>query len=310
MQSLLHAAREGVLVTARPDLRGLVVTGPDRTSWLNGMITSDLLSTQRGDAVYGLALNKQGKILTDIIALEHAGRLLLAADASGLHETLAHLNHFLIMEDAEIESWSEPHAWVVAFGPWAARLVQLSRATASSDVAAASGPILGYPAAAFAVRGGADDAAQRIAALAPEHAVACSSGQLDAVRVALGIPRFGVDFTQANYPMDVGLDERAISFNKGCYLGQEVVVKLRSRGKPVRTLKRLSFSPDVALPCPGAPVRTEQGKDVGTVTSASRADPHSVGIAFALVRRADIQGATRVLAGEQPATLLDAWEWW
>jgi folate-binding protein YgfZ len=123
-------------------------------------------------------------------------------------------------------------------------------------------------------------------------------------RIELGIPLFGQDFGPTNSPLEIGLDEHCISFDKGCYVGQEVVARLRSRGKSVRILKRLHFAQDIT-PTPNATVTLPSGKEVGVITSSGWAGDH--GIAYAVLRRSDAETADKVVAEGQEAEIGPAW---
>ncbi|PKN36210.1 MAG: hypothetical protein CVU63_17410 [Deltaproteobacteria bacterium HGW-Deltaproteobacteria-20] len=304
MSSPYLLARHGALLVHRDDLAALVVSGPDRFSWLQGMLSCDLAPVQTGRAVYGLVLDKQGKIVADLIAMPHEQTVLLAVDRAKRSDLQAHLDHFLIMEDAEISLLEEPHAFVLAIGPRATDVAQLASQDARVH-ASCSGRLLGTSAAlSFCPLDQAPHVVDTL--LASDDAFGkVTTEAFEALRVDLGIPGLDRDFGPANYPMEIGLDDHAISFQKGCYVGQEVVVKLRSRGKPVRVLKRLAF--DLGdLPAVQSVVSVPSGKETGVVTSVGRS-AQGLALAFALVRRADVEPSTTVLVEGRQARLLSPW---
>jgi folate-binding protein YgfZ len=297
-------ARHGALLVHRDDLAALVVSGPDRFSWLQGMLSCDLAPVQTGHAVYGLVLDKQGKIVADILAMPHEQSVLLAVDRAKRSALQDHLDHFLIMEDAEITLLAEPHAFVLAIGPRATDVTRLA-ARDARVLASCSGRLLGTSAALLFCS--LDQAPHVVdSLLSTDDAFGnVTTEAFDALRVDLGIPGLDRDFGPANYPMEIGLDDHAISFQKGCYVGQEVVVKLRSRGKPVRVLKRLAFDPG-DLPAVQSVVSVPSGKETGVVTSVGRSE-QGLALAFALVRRADVESSTTVVVEGRQARILSPW---
>lgn len=305
MTSPRHFAEHGALIARRTDLRALAISGPDRIAWLMGMITCDLSPVEQRLSVYGLVLDKQGKILSDLVALQHDERLLIAVDAAEADKLCEHLDHFLIMEDAEIEVLQQPHEFLVVVGPRAGEAG--SAAMALPDVIAVRpGRILGTEAVLILVDDASGPAVADALASQDEAFGVADVEAFDRLRLEIGIPKFGVDFGPANYPMDAGLDEHAVSFSKGCYVGQEVVVKLRSRGKPVRVLRRLLVAEGAPLPAAGQVVTTSGGKESGKVTSAAKSDDGRV-LAFALLRRADVEAVDTVEVGGAQARLAPAW---
>jgi hypothetical protein len=301
--SLAHHATHGALIVERTDLAALVVTGPDRLSWLQGMLTCDLAPVEKGHCVHGLVLDKQGKILADTIVLQQQDRILLAVDAATAVSLQAHLDHFLIMEDAEIALTEEPHTFVFVLGP---RSNDVARAAGNQASAVAAGTVLGMDAALVFSTDGNRTALSSVLASADEDFAAATLEELHASRVELGIPFFGHDFGPANYPMEIGLDDYSISFSKGCYVGQEVVVKLRSRGKPVRVLRRLILAEGAALPPVHGVVALASGKEIGAVTSVGWSSAERA-LAFALLRRVDAEAADVVVVGGQEARITSAW---
>ncbi|MFW5740443.1 MAG: hypothetical protein ACOC1F_08760, partial [Myxococcota bacterium] len=213
MTTAHQSAEHGALLAHRTDLRALVVSGPDRISWLMGMLSCDLSPVEHNQAVYGLVLDKQGKILADLVAMQFNERLVLAVDADQAESLQEHLDRFLIMEDAEIELLDEPHGLLLVIGPRSPDVVQA--ASQRQDVLAArTGRLLGTEAALILVRG--NESADAGRALAQEDPTwgFVEQEAFDQLRLQLGLPRFGVEFGPNHYPMDAGLDEHAISFSK------------------------------------------------------------------------------------------------
>jgi folate-binding protein YgfZ len=308
MHAPLNAARHGAIIVVRHDLSGLAITGSEALSWLGGMVTNDLAPLRSGACAYGLALNKQGKILTDVLAVQRGDTVLAAVHAASAQETRDHLDHFIVMEDAEIEVWDQPNSWLFVLGPHASAVAEAARAL-DRVVVAAAGPLMGYAGAVIVVDGAQPESVgEAIELRVPGPISVISNAAFDEVRIDLGVPLWGRDFGPHTYPVDVGLDERAISFNKGCYLGQEVVVKLRSRGKPIRALRRLLLPTGSPVPSVGDQVVLSSGKSIGAVSSVAFSAAHDAPIAFALVRRAEAESGEAVRVAGCEARVLDAWE--
>jgi folate-binding protein YgfZ len=113
----------------------------------------------------------------------------------------------------------------------------------------------------------------------------------EALRLENGVPRFGKDFDAKTYPQEASLEQRAVSFTKGCYLGQEVVCMLEMRGHVKRKLAPLVLETN-AVPDRGAKVTTDQGEEVGEVTSAAFSPSRARAVALAMVKRASAEAGT------------------
>lgn len=270
------AFSHGALVVHRSDLTALVVSGPDRASWLNALLTCDVSKLAPGRVAAGLALDKQGRVLSEVIVSAAEARIFVAVDAARRESLLAHFDRYLIMEDAEIAAAPDPISWRVAYGPSAAALPD------------ASAPFrhFGFPAALLTSRESSPAALLGRLPSSGAEVVIATLEDFDRIRLDLGIQRFGIEFGDSTYAEEAGLDQHAIDFNKGCYLGQEVVVKMRSRGKPPRKLVRLVLQGSDPV-ADGAEVASESGEVVGSVRScrpSALLPDHAV--AFALVRSA------------------------
>lgn len=254
-----------VLQRARGTLR---VTGPEAKTWLNGLVTCDVLPVAEGRGAFGLALNKQGKIQSEVEILATPDGLLVGV-SPGVDGKLAEaLDKFLVMEDAELSIVSSTYLWADFHGLGAGALAE--------SVAQACG---GFSAVMpFTPAGGASVVLERAEALELERFVArtvtlqlASDGDWEAFRIAQALGRFGVDFGETDNPHEAALDRRAVSWSKGCYLGQEVVCMQDMRGKLKRRLVALSVDA-TDLPAPGAPVTSTadgNAETVGEVTSSA-----------------------------------------
>jgi folate-binding protein YgfZ len=288
------AAREGVLAVPQLDRATLVITGKDRVSWLNGMLTCDLAKRAEGAAVYGLAVARNGRVIADAtVVFDEAGqRLLLSVPEAVAHELRAHLEHYLVMEDAEVAPGID------GFEAWALHGPRSGDALAATLSAGAFGGTLDLTGLGGAIALAPVDRSREVAAAAAgaPHAVVGDDEGWEALRLERGVPRFGVDFDDKTYPQEAGLEKTAVSFDKGCYLGQEVVCMLELRGHVKRKLVSLVVD-STEPPARGAAVTDEAGGAAGEVTSAGASPTLGRTVALAMVKRALAQPGTDVRVG-------------
>lgn len=292
-----RAAADGAAVFAAPELGTIEVAGGDRKSWLNGLLTSDVSQVRPGVASYGLAVVKIGRILSDLWVLDAADRVLVGAPRARVSPLREHFERYLVMEDATHEDASSAWAWMHAHGPAAADvLAEAARAHAgfsgAFDLLGAGGAVLAVPAAAR-------EAA--LATLGARAGVTIGSAEAwDLFRTERAFPRFGVDYGDQNYPQEASLEKLAVSFNKGCYLGQEVVCRLEMRGHVSKKLVPIRL--DGPAPERGAEVTTDDGKAIGTVSSAVP-DGRGGALALAMMRYAFSEPGTRVKVAGREASV-------
>lgn len=277
----LAAAYGAVLVDPRPDLCTLVLKGSDRVAWLNGLVTCDLARRAPGVAAYGLLLEKKGKIRADLLAVDHDDALVLVVPRAARELVHEVLDHHLVMDDVELEEGA--HDVALLHGPRAAELAAELALPSFVDARWGLGSRL-----VLLAPGGAAASALSAAAEARGGTTTAPPGD-DALSVDRFVPRFGRDFDAAHYPQEAALEERAVSFSKGCYLGQEVVYMLEHRGREKQRLVPLAIAGD-ALPEAGAPVHDASGAEVGTLKSAAWGRGGVRGIA--LVKRAQAEPGT------------------
>jgi len=255
------------------------VTGEDARSWLNGQITNDVSRTEAGDAVYALAVDTKGKIASDLWALDRGDEgFELVVPADRLAPLLAHLDKYVVMEDVDLEGRAV--TVVSAQGP---RHAELGLEGFECDRLGAGGT----------------DVVDGDLAAAVEAAEALGGGEVSAeawelARLRAGRPAIGVDFDDKTLPQEAGLRDLAVSFSKGCYVGQEVVCMLESRGQLRRRLVQARAD---ALPEPGAEVLVD-GAAVGSVRSGALDPEDGKAWILALVKR---KHAVVGLALETPA---------
>ncbi len=210
------------------------ISGEDARSWLGGQISNDIRGMERGDAVYTLVLDVRGKILADGWVLERGDDLVMVVPHGTRAILEAHFDKYIVMEDVELDALDD--VVVTVQGPRASEVAE--RASAPSfpcDRLGLGGRDLLVPSADA-------DALERDRTGAAEAIGGGRVGEAgwELARLRAGRPRFGVDFGPANYPQEVGLEQLAVSFDKGCYLGQEVVCTLQNRGQLSRRLVALT----------------------------------------------------------------------
>ncbi len=294
-----RAAAESLLVYRRPDLGAIVVSGPDRVSWLNGLVTCELAKSKPGDGAYGLAVGKTGKLLAELWIVLTDARLVVALAPDRVAGMLEHLDRHLIMENVEIADASSEVGWIFGHGPRADEALGLARA------AGAEGARIDWTGRHDAIVVAAPKAAEAeiiAATLALPGAALARDDAWEALRVAWGLPRLGVDFGDDNSPHEASLDKLAVSFNKGCYLGQEAVFMLEARGHAKKHLARVDV-PGAKDIVRGAPVTLPDGTEVGEVTSAVATGQGAIALAYVKHKHA-LPGAELKVAG-QPARLVD-----
>ncbi len=276
------------------------LTGPDRARYLNAITSGDVRSLTAGRGVPGLLLNAQGHILAEIDTLALDDRYLLVSHAMAAGRTFETLNKYIIMDDCALEDVSSVWASCAMEGSraWEA----LARVTGASleglplfghqeaKIAGASCRILrraqcGLPGAEiFVPRQAMGSVWQALM----EAAMAAGGGPIgwetvNTLRIEANMRWFGADFDDTVIPQEAGLEQTHISYTKGCYTGQEIVERVRSRGKLNRWLVLLEFSGQIP-PAVGANLETE-GKPWGHVTSFAYSPAKEACIGFGYVRR-------------------------
>jgi tRNA-modifying protein YgfZ len=286
-----RALREGALVRSMPELGTLVVTGADRQTWLNGLVTCDLAPLRplpagahaRAPAggAYGLSVMKTGKILAEVWLVVAADRIYIGVQRDRLGLLRETFERYLIMEDAEVSDASDAHGWVFAHGPRSTELLEAGRA-AGADVALVDWTGLGGALfvaprdAAPAVEGALLSGGAAAPGGPVVHTTRVTPEAWEALRIESFVPRFGVDFDDQNYPQEASLEGRAVSFSKGCYLGQETVFMLQMRGHAKKRLVQLAIEGQDEVPA-GAEIALPDGAAIGAVTSQV-SDPRGRGV--------------------------------
>ena len=293
----------------------LVISGKDRTRWANGMVTNNIRDLAPGCGVYSFILTPQGRNQGDLVVYNRGDYLLAATDREQADAITTLLRRYIIMDKVEIEDISDKLASVGVGGPQT--LAILSSIGISVDISALERgqvvdtvwrdigiSVLRNPhrqSNAYEIWLAPENVEKLWDALTNAGAQPAGSDALEMYRIARGIPRYGVDLRERDLPQETG-QEHALNFTKGCYIGQEIVERIRSRGNVHRTLIGLEVQGEP--PQAGTKVLAD-GKEVGEITSAARvpiADGERT-LALGYLRREAANPGATVQVGEQSATV-------
>jgi folate-binding protein YgfZ len=279
----------------------LALTGPDAKAFLDGQVTNDVEALEPGQGCYAAFLTHKGKMLGDLRALDFGDELWLDTERATLQELFNMIRRFSVGYDVRLHKRTLERALLSLIGP-RAREVADAGSLGPDEHANAAGEIAGLPVRLVATDVGVDvicrsDRAQELrAGLAGRGAVPVSEDAVECLRVERGRPRWGLELDEATIPQEAGLNQRAVSFTKGCYVGQETVARLFYKGKPNRHLRGLRLSRPTD---PGAELRLGE-RAVGRLGSVAVSPRHGP-IALALVRR-EAQPGARLAVGDGEVT--------
>jgi folate-binding protein YgfZ len=316
------AARHRAAFLDRSDRGRIVVSGTECASYLHGLLTNDILALKAGQGCYAAYLTAQGRMITDLYVYELGDVLLLTMTGAVKDGVMAKLDQFIFSEDVQLGDVTATFAQCAVIGPDAATVLSAIVRGVAIDALRempehgnaraewAGGPVIvtritdpgesGFD--LFVER---EQAAALKAALAAAGAVELDAATADAVRIESGAPAFGRDMDEETIPLEAGIESRAISFTKGCYVGQEVIIRVlhRGHGRVVRKLVGLNVDGE-SVPEPGTVIRAgEPDREVGRVTSSTRSPALKRSIALGYVHRDFFEAGTAVIVGDQTATV-------
>jgi tRNA-modifying protein YgfZ len=317
---LYRSAREHAAIIDRSARGRIVVSGADRASYLHGLLTNDITALKPQQGCYAAYLTAQGRMVSDLFVYELGDVMLLTLPRSTKDLVLQKLDQFVFSEDVRLADVTEGFAEIGIVGPESS--VALGQVLAGVPASALAGLAEhGNLRAAFAGdtvivarisdpgEPGFDvyvDGSQREAFLAALRTVVpaeLDEASGEAIRIEAGIPRFGIDMDGQTIPLEAGIESRAISFDKGCYVGQEVIIRIlhRGQGRVVRKLVGLTLDA-TDLPATGALVQVD-GREVGRVTCSTWSPALDRPIALAYLHRDFTTVGTAVSVGAAPAAV-------
>jgi folate-binding protein YgfZ len=275
----------------------LALTGAGAKEFLEGQVTNAVEALDPGQGAYAAFLSPKGKMLGDLRVLDLGDELFLDTERSALQELFNMIRRYRIGYDVELHKRTVERGLLSLIGP-EARAVAGAEDLPVQEHANVSGEVEGTNVRFVATDAGVDlicDAADTdalAAGLRTRGAVDVDEAAAEVLRVEAGRPRYGVDLDETVIPQEAGLNERAVSFTKGCYVGQETVARLHYRGKPNRHLRGLRLSGPAAH---GDELRLGE-RVVGTIGTAV-VSPSLGPLALALVRR-EAEPGTTVAVGD------------
>jgi folate-binding protein YgfZ len=257
------------------DRAQITLTGSDRVRWLNGMVTNNVRDLATGHGVYAFLLNPQGKIQAELYAFNRGESLVVETGSAQVETVLQIFDRYIIMDDVEVENLTGKFTVLGLAGPKSRDV--LAAVGLSQDLAPLQFAETKWNASQVTLARGdnpyvenyevwvpAEDSEAAWQGLVSAGALEIHEGAQETFRIVCGIPKFGQDIRERDLPQETA-QERALNFTKGCYIGQEIVERIRSRGAVHRTFVGLEIEGKVL---PGARIQNE-GKDVGEITSVA-----------------------------------------
>ena len=303
LSALLRAA-----AVSRLEQTGWIrVTGDDRVRWLNGMVTNSIQQLKDGEGAYNFFLNAQGRIQGDATVFAEPQALLIETASSLIPSLMTFLDRFIIMDDVELADATNTKLGVQVAGPEAASLLvgigfniegleplatrTISRNNAAITIIHAYSPLVPK----FELWTDPETTQKLAEALQNAGAASSEAESLEWLRILEGTPLYRADIRDRELPQETG-QTRALHFNKGCYLGQEIVERIRSRGNVHRTFSGFRLQGD--LPASGTSLEAD-GKKIGELTSIAAIplpdSPDPIQLALGYVRREALDRGTPIL---------------
>jgi tRNA-modifying protein YgfZ len=279
----------------------LIVSGPEAADYLQGQLTNDVEALGPGEGQYAALLDRKGHMQADMRVLRPGEdpTYLVDTEPVALEATRRHLQMYKIGREVEVEDATGQRAILSLIGP---RSVEVAGTAALPENGCEATTVAGVECFAAGTATGIDliaaatDFARLREALLEAGAVEVAAEAAEILRIERGTPRFGAEMGIETMPAEAGIVEDAVSFTKGCYIGQETVARLHYKGKPNRHLRGLRLS---AAAAPGAALRLGE-KEVGRL-GGTAVSPALGPIGMAIVRR-EAEPGTELAVGEDGVT--------
>ena len=298
--SYVAARTAAGIIVRTPGL--IVVSGRDRASYLQGLLTNDVVALTAGQGCYAAYLTAQGRMISDLRVYELGDAMLLALPHTTKDLVLAKLDQFIFSEDVQLGDMTDTLASTAVVGPDSIRLLTqiFGRDAADLDMWPLHGnrrlALNGQQVTVLRVSDVGEPGFELVSPLAQARelgdalraagAIDVDAAVAETLRIEAGVPLFGRDMDEQTIPLEAGIEDRAISFTKGCYVGQEVIIRVlhRGHGRVARRLVGLTLEPQHDAPTPGVALRVDDTV-VGEVTSSTWSPALSRPIALGYVKR-------------------------
>lgn len=298
-----QALHEGAALLDRTAERGrLELRGSDRRAYLHGLLTNDIAVLTSGTGCYAALLTPQGRMISDLRVSELSDRLIVDLPAGTAEDVRQRLADFIFSEDVEVRDITGSVAQFGVYGPAAARVVEATLDPGTGELVSLplngnvertlqGQPVIVVRSDDFGIGGfeiliasGAADRFQQ--SVLESGAVSVDGETTDVTRLEAGRPAFGRDMDTTTIPLEAGIEDRAISLTKGCYVGQEIIIRVlhRGQGRVAKRLVGLIGAAGEGALLPG--MRLEAGgREIGSLTSAAESPRLRRPIALGYVHR-------------------------
>ena len=289
------AAHNSAVLIDRSSKGTIALTGADRAAFLHALLTNDIAGLPKGRGVYAAYLTPQGRMISDMRVIETGTRMLLSVERDVARPLARRLDALIFSEDVQVRDATDELSTIGVHGPSAARMIQRASGMSVADLVNQYDNLtsesmsivrddgLGVPGYDLDVP--TNTAGDIRASLTDAGAMAASEETAETLRIEAGRPRFGIDMSTDTIPLEAGLEDRAISFTKGCYVGQEVIIRVMHRGHG-RVARRLMM---IVLSAGSVPARGDTihfaDRVVGEITSATASPKLGAPLALAYVPR-------------------------
>ena len=306
----------------RTDRGRLLLTGADRRAYLQGLLTNDIEALSAGTGCYSAFLTAQGRMITDMRVWELGEAILMDLPADLAPAIRDRFDQFIFSEDVQVEDVSAAQAQFALHGPRAARTLASALAPGGSSgsilaalqamtpfqnrswnydgtpVLVACSDELGLPGFDLFVERAAAERLASALQLAGAEPVSAETAEI--LRIEAGRPAFHADMTEDTIPLEAGIEDRAISHTKGCYVGQEIIVRVlhRGHGRVARHLVGLTLAPSSPVPSRGDRLYASD-REIGSVTSAAHSPALERPIALGYVHRDFVEPGTEIAVAHE-----------
>lgn len=286
----------------------IMVRGRDRARLLHNLTSNEVKKLAAGSGCYAFLLSAQGRIQADVTLLAFDDHILLDTEPELREKIVQHIRRYIIADQVDLEDVTAATCAIALEGPESALILEKAGGAAPAgdyqhlawgEATVARISLTGQPGfRVYAAAGSADEIIQRLADAGAQPA---TEKDARVVRIENGRPRYGEDIRDTSLPQETG-QMHAVSFNKGCYLGQEIVERIRAQGHVNREMVRLRLD-SAAPPAAGAKL-TAGGADAGEITSSIYSPAQASAIALAYVRSSYATSGQSLAAGDIPAVVI------